>query len=313
MGREIQDSGFAVSLGDATEQFAAERQRLLKEKDAADAHRTRLAVELEETRSRLSVVVDEVRQLRSHVGRLRAAINETNREFAAERTALLQENTDLETRLEDARAEVARAEARADKAAAELTILAENQARAAAEWEGERLSLSFQLEAVGEEIRKLLGQEDAAGRRVGSGDRRIDRPLTPQIAELRAASPEAIVRILPAAKGSAPDPDGSQAIVIIPHAVPIPGAILDLEMCSDTAGRIALELHVIEGEVAIGMISRSGDKIVAEHPVAAGPPFTRVELGFSAEDRVGSLVFRNLSRLGPTRMMLHRLEYKIGS
>lgn len=109
----------------------------------------------------------------------------------------------------------------------------------------------------------------------------------------------AIVRVLTETETN----DRDQALIILPAAA---AAAVDLAAESDAVRRIALHLHVIEGEATIGFQLPEGG-FTAEHRQGPSEPMTRVDLeatGRGAE----RLVIRNAAQSGRTTLLVHRAE-----
>jgi hypothetical protein len=98
--------------------------------------------------------------------------------------------------------------------------------------------------------------------------------------------------------------NGSQTIIILPTTPKNLTATIDLPEPLRRKERLVLSLHVIEGEAAIGAFCHSTGRSVSEHRERAGSPFTSLELEIG-DTGANSLLFRNLSSTGTTRVLLH--------
>jgi hypothetical protein len=82
--------------------LAAEREASSRNEARLQADQARLAAELERANDQLAAAVADADQLRSHVGQLRAALDDAERQSERERRALLRERDELDVRLGEA-------------------------------------------------------------------------------------------------------------------------------------------------------------------------------------------------------------------
>jgi hypothetical protein len=177
----------------------------------------------------------------------------------------------------------------------------------------------FRLEAV--QLLRETGAEAPVGR-ADAANSIVGASLTPekgdvraaalesgvQLAEIKPGTSDAIVKIL---RGESAGTDGAmdcQAMIILPARLGETGAVLDLAPQAQTARKIVVHLHVLEGEAAIGLQCRvTGEPLVERHE---GPskPLTRVDLEPIGPADIGTLVIRNVSPAGRAKLMLHRVE-----
>jgi len=147
-----------------------------------------------------------------------------------------------------------------------------------------------------------LGEADALTAVAGS------MPL--RLAEIRPGTPDAIIRILRGVPMGAADPDTDcQAMIILPARAGDTGAVLDLDGSSQAVRKVAVHLHVIEGEAAIGLKACGTGEILVERREATGKPLTRVDLELDGKKEIGSLVICNASPSGRVKVLLHHVEY----
>jgi hypothetical protein len=97
-------------------------------------------------------------------------------------------------------------------------------------------------------------------------------------------------------------------ILILPTAAGDTGAVLELGGRGQSAGKVRIYLHVLEGEAAIGLKARATGEILAESCERVGPPLTQVDLDSNGAEAASALVIRNTSPSGPAKLLLHRVE-----
>ena len=133
-------------------------------------------------------------------------------------------------------------------------------------------------------------------------------------AEIKPETPAAIVRVLrsprePSSAASA----AAQAMIILPATgADTARAVLDLGVAGPGTGKIVVDLHVLEGEVAIGLRAPASGELVALRRERAGGPLTRIELDLNEAAGAGVLVIANASRSGPAKLLLHRVAFERG-
>jgi hypothetical protein len=110
LGAKLHDAiALRAKLQAELQVLRAEASSLTAERDASSrnearlqADQARLAAELEGANDQLAAAVAEADQLRSHVGQLRAALDDAERQSERERRALLRERDELDVRLGEA-------------------------------------------------------------------------------------------------------------------------------------------------------------------------------------------------------------------
>jgi hypothetical protein len=133
----------------------------------------------------------------------------------------------------------------------------------------------------------------------------------PRLAHFRPGVPDAIVRILPAVPGSVEGADADyQTMIILPAGAKETTAVLDLDPPTQAARKIAVHLHVLEGEAVIALQARISGELLVERREAPGPPLTRIDLEAPRTEEIGALVIKNVSASGATKLLLHRVEYQ---
>lgn len=129
-----------------------------------------------------------------------------------------------------------------------------------------------------------------------------------QLAEIRPSAPDAIVRILPdvpaAAEGSGVN---CQAMIILPGAA---RAVLDLATIAHQVVKVGVHLHILQGEAVVGIMDHATGELLVERREKPGASLTQVKLDFPGTKGVGALVIGNASPSGPTKLLLHRVEYQ---
>lgn len=131
-----------------------------------------------------------------------------------------------------------------------------------------------------------------------------------RLEDIRAVSPQVLIRVLLDLHGVAPRGPCAQVLVVLPPDDSGPGALLDLNENSSLMQRLSIRVHVIEGEVQLGIVSQATGEMLAEHCEAVGGPLARVELDLPPVGEPGCLVIRNRSPQGSTRVLLHSIECK---
>ena len=105
----------------------------------------------------------------------------------------------------------------------------------------------------------------------------------------------------------------AQAMIILPATgADTARAVLDLGVAGPGTGKIVVDLHVLEGEVAIGLRAPASGELVALRRERAGGPLTRIELDLNEAAGAGVLVIANASRSGPAKLLLHRVAFERG-
>jgi hypothetical protein len=146
-----------------------------------------------------------------------------------------------------------------------------------------------------------------------TGDERVavSTLVAAVLADIRPGSPESMVRLLrnrsPAADGVEAD---GQAMIILPPAGGPAGAILDLGAPSQRVDKVFTRLHVIEGEVVIGVQTRTTGETVVECRETPGDPLKQVDLEADAAAHIGRLVINNASQSHPAKLLLHHVAYR---
>lgn len=101
---------------------------------------------------------------------------------------------------------------------------------------------------------------------------------------------------------------GGQMLVVTGRDYGSYGRVLDAPALRSDGGRVFLDVHVIDGPAAIGIRSNDTGEMLVEEVADSGPPFTRIDLDLTGVDDNASLVIRNLSRRGATKVLVHRVD-----
>jgi hypothetical protein len=134
-------------------------------------------------------------------------------------------------------------------------------------------------------------------------------PAALRLAHFRPGVPDAIVRTLPGVPGTAEGADADcQTMIILPAGSGETSAVLDLDPPMQAASKIAVHLHVLEGEAVIGLQARVTGELLVERRKAPGPPLTRIDLQAPGTEEIGALVIKNVSPTGAAKLLLHRVE-----
>jgi hypothetical protein len=135
-----------------------------------------------------------------------------------------------------------------------------------------------------------------------------------RLGDIRPGTRHAIVSILRGAPtGAAAADTNCQAMIILPAQPEETRAVLDLSGASPAVRRVAVHLHVLEGEAAIGLQASTTGELLTERRERPGAPLTRVDLEPAAASAIGALVIRNASPALRTTLLLHRVEYTAGA
>jgi hypothetical protein len=165
---------------------------------------------------------------------------------------------------------------------------------------------------------RLDNERGAASlQRIASSDRETSSTVVPaeqecmrvaQLAEIRPGAPDVIVRILPGVPAAAEDSGvNCQAMIVLPGAA---GAVLDLATIAHQVVKVGVHLHVLQGAAVIGMMDRASGELLVERREGPGAPLSQVKLDFYGTKGASALVIGNASPSGPTKLLLHRVEYQ---
>jgi len=139
-------------------------------------------------------------------------------------------------------------------------------------------------------------------------------PVVVGFAQIRPETPEAIVRVLRSPREpTSGASEAGQAMIILPaaRASETARAVLDLGAAGPLMGTVVVDLHVLEGELAIGLRAGGSGELLALRRERAGGPLTRIELdlgtNLNGATGAGVLVIANASRSGPAKLLLHRV------
>lgn len=141
-------------------------------------------------------------------------------------------------------------------------------------------------------------------------------PAVAGLAQIRPETPEAIVRLLHGPRSSATG-EPAQAMIILPAAgAEGARAVLDLGAAGSAMGRLLVDLHVLAGEVALGLRAGGSGALLGERRAQAGGLLTRVEIDLAPDldgaIGAGVLVIANTSRAAPAKLLLHRVAHQRG-
>jgi chromosome segregation ATPase len=161
-GRDLRSpvAGLRAAMQQLTQDLAVERDQLAEKSTISG----QLEGELAEARSQLLVASGEAEQLSMHAAQLRAAIDDTSRQWDAERQALSQGNSALEERRAVLEAELAEATARHAAATEEVRRLADQVVQLRSAYDDAERRIATERELFLQQQQKLeaaLGETSA--------------------------------------------------------------------------------------------------------------------------------------------------------
>jgi hypothetical protein len=128
--------------------------------------------------------------------------------------------------------------------------------------------------------------------------------------KLKSCSPKALIRPLSVMPAIADDDELDCPIMIITPSEPgSQAAAMDLGFPGNADRDITVYAHIIEGEIGIGILNRLNNQIVLEHSCGPGKPLTSIKLQVGHVAETASLVIRNLSLTGASKLMVHGVEF----
>jgi hypothetical protein len=134
---------------------------------------------------------------------------------------------------------------------------------------------------------------------------------------LKPVSPQSVIATLNTrsdSKGAAQP--AFQSLILIPaqqhaHGAFLQnGALIELGEHTSRLARISVEVHIIEGEVGIGLLSHPEQQVLLERHQIAGYPFTMVCIDVGHISQISSLFIRNLSNERGAKLLLHKVQLR---
>ena len=145
--------------------------------------------------------------------------------------------------------------------------------RSGGDW---RSAASFALRQEDGAPAEAAAEPDAAVAEFGAeqAEAGAQGPAVVGLAQIRPETPEAIVRVLRGPQSSGTGA-AAQAMIILPAVSPgAARAVLGLGAAGPGMGTVVVDLHVLEGEVAIGLRAGASGALLAERRERAGGPLT---------------------------------------